>query len=219
MATGKTRWTYSFSNLGPKKQIGGTTFYKVNLGSETKWLSMEGVKMLEKARQAGTQFKTVRKATKFYTLTGTRKRLKELRMNIDANLNELIMSGLEGFEITGKKKGIITLLDNAGLTGLMEEFKGLLDIMTEDQLREFYADNKLLLQKFFENSDVLRAYGSGKDNDADIRAATKEVRNNGEKLRDKMLKILTRDMTLAEMKKVKDPKIATLLIGFAKKVR
>lgn len=216
MATGKTRWTYSFSNLGPKKQIGGTTFYKVNLGSETKWLSMEGVKMLEKARQAGTQFKTVRKATKFYTLTGTRKRLKELRMNIKANLDELIMGGLDGFEITGKKAGLITMLDRAGLTGLMKEFQGLLDIMTEEQLREFYTDNKLLLQKFFESSDIYKRF-NGKDEE--IISATKEVRANGEKLRDKMLKILTRDMTLESMQKVKDPKIAALLIGFAKKVR
>ena len=47
------RWTYSFSNLGPKKQISGTTFYKVAIGKETRWLSMEGVKMLAKAKEAG----------------------------------------------------------------------------------------------------------------------------------------------------------------------
>ena len=40
------RWTYSYSNLGPKKQISGTTFYKVSIGKEVRWLSMEGINML-----------------------------------------------------------------------------------------------------------------------------------------------------------------------------
>ena len=50
-----TRWTFDYSNLGPKKQISGTTFYKVSIGKETRWLSMEGIRMLQKAKEAGVK--------------------------------------------------------------------------------------------------------------------------------------------------------------------
>ena len=68
------RWTYSYSNVGPKKQISGTTFYKVAIGKETRWLSMEGIKMLQKAREAGVNQKAVLKQTAHFTSRGTAKR-------------------------------------------------------------------------------------------------------------------------------------------------
>ena len=39
------RWNFSYSPSN-RKTINGTTFYKVAIGSETKWLSMSGIKML-----------------------------------------------------------------------------------------------------------------------------------------------------------------------------
>ena len=76
----KARWTYSFSNLGPKKQISGTTFYRVAIGKEVRWLSMEGVKMLQKAREAGVSQKAVLHQTKYFTSRGTRARMSSPRM-------------------------------------------------------------------------------------------------------------------------------------------
>lgn len=210
----KTRWTYSFSNLGPKKQIAGTTFYKVNMGSETKWLSMEGIKMLEKARQAGVQFKTVRKAAKHFTLTGTRRRLKTMRMNLQANLDALLAQSLEGFAELGGLgtkggKGILSMLKIAGLDGLRSEFEGLLTLMNEDELRRFFKDNWLLLTQFFDPSELFRMFNATM---GELQSAVKQVQENGIKLRDKMLKMINERMTDEEIAGLKPGNVKNLLM-------
>jgi hypothetical protein len=72
------RWNFNYSP-SERKTINGTTFYKVAIGKETRWLSMSGIKMLNNARQAGVNQKTALKASSYYTGQGTRIRIGKMR--------------------------------------------------------------------------------------------------------------------------------------------
>ena len=128
------RWTYSYSNLGPKKQISGTTFYKVSIGKETRWLSMEGINMLAKAREAGVNQKAVLKQTAHFTSRGTAKRVKIMRQNIRAQLSSLM--NIE--DADRLKKGIRGMTARASNLALLEEMIATLNTMNEAELRYFW---------------------------------------------------------------------------------
>ena len=103
----KARWSYNFSNLGPKKQISGTTFYKVAIGKETRWLSMEGINMLAKAKEAGVSQKMVLKQVSNFTGRGTKVRVTRMRSNLMAYLRDLM-----GTEVMDRvRKGISKMTD------------------------------------------------------------------------------------------------------------
>ena len=183
----KARWTYSFSNLGPKKQISGTTFYKVAIGKETRWLSMEGINMLAKAREAGVSQKMVLKQVSNFTGRGTKVRVARMRGNIMANLRDLM--GTEDMDRV--KKGISKMTDLGGLESLSNEMEATLNLMNEAELRYFWKHNRNLMEKFFTDSDKLKGTPATASETSDwlIQA---NIRRNAQQILDKMTEILSR---------------------------
>ena len=183
----KARWSYSFSNLGPKKQISGTTFYKVAIGKETRWLSMEGVKMLAKAKEAGVSQKMVLKQVGNFTGRGTKVRVTRMRGNIMANLRDLM--GTEDMDRV--KKGISKMTDLGGLETLSNEMEATLNLMNEAELRYFWRHNRNLMEKFFTDSDKLKGTPATASETSDwlIQA---NIRRNAQQILNKMTEILSR---------------------------
>lgn len=181
------RWTYSYSNLGPKKQISGTTFYKVSIGKEVRWLSMEGIKMLAKAQEAGVNQKAVLKQTQHFTSRGTRLRVKRMRTNIMANLRDLM--GTEDMDRV--RKGISKMTELGRLDSLSDQMEATLNLMNEAELRYFWKHNRNLMEKFFTDSDKLKGTPAtaSETTDAKIQA---NIRANATKILDKMTEILAR---------------------------
>ena len=183
----KARWSYSFSNLGPKKQISGTTFYKVAIGKETRWLSMEGVKMLAKAKEAGVSQKMVLKQVGNFTGRGTKVRVTRMRGNIMANLRDLM--GTEDMDRV--RKGISKMTDLGGLETLSNEMEATLNLMNEAELRYFWKHNRNLMEKFFTDSDKLKGTPPTASETSDwlIQA---NIRRNAQQILNKMTEILSR---------------------------
>ena len=183
----KARWTYSFSNLGPKKQISGTTFYKVAIGKETRWISMEGIKMLAKAKEAGVSQKAVLKQVSNFTGRGTKVRVARMRGNIMANLRDLM--GTEDMDRV--KKGISKMTDLGGLESLSNEMEATLNLMNEAELRYFWKHNRNLMEKFFTDSDKLKGTPPTASETSDwlIQA---NIRRNAQQILNKMTEILSR---------------------------
>ena len=183
----KARWSYSFSNLGPKKQISETTFYKVAIGKETRWLSMEGIKMLAKAKEAGVTQKMVMKQVSNFTGRGTKVRVTRMRGNIMANLRDLM--GTEDMDRV--KKGIAKMTDLGGLESLSNEMEATLNLMNEAELRYFWKHNRNLMEKFFTDSDKLKGTPPTASETSDwlIQA---NIRVNAQKILNKMTEILSR---------------------------
>lgn len=185
-----TRWSYSFSNLGPKKRVGGTTFYKVQVGSQSKWLSMQGIKMLEKAHDQGVKFKDVMKATSFFTGKGTQNRMAIMRRNIRANWAEYTMGMELGDNPEKLAKGLKGMAERHVTDGdVFRDMDRLLQLMTEDELRTLARENKLLLSKYFADSEPLRGATATEE---EVMSLEKNVNQNARMLRDKMLEILSR---------------------------
>ena len=181
------RWTYSYSNLGPKKQISGTTFYKVAIGKETRWLSMEGIKMLQKAREAGVNQKAVLKQTANFTSRGTIKRVTRMRANIMANLRDLM--GTEDMDRV--RKGIAKMTELGRLDSLSDQMEATLHLMNEAELRYFWKHNRNLMEKFFTDSDKLKGTPATASETADARIQA-NIRANATKILDKMTEIIAR---------------------------
>ena len=183
----KARWTYSFSNLGTKKQISGTTFYKVAIGKETRWLSMEGINMLAKAKEAGVSQKMVLKQVGNFTGRGTKVRVARRRSNIMANLHDLM--GTEDMDRV--KKGISKMTDLGGLESLSNEMEATLNLMNEAELRYFWKHNRNLMEKFFTDSDKLKGTPATASETSDwlIQA---NIRRNAQQILNKMTEILSR---------------------------
>ena len=181
------RWTYSYSNLGPKKQISGTTFYKVAIGKDIRWLSMEGIKMLQKAREAGVNQKAVLKQTANFTSRGTIKRVTRMRANIMANLRDLM--GTEDMDRV--RKGIAKMTELGRLDSLSDQMEATLNLMNEAELRYFWKHNRNLMEKFFTDSDKLKGTPATASETADARIQA-NIRANATKILDKMTEIIAR---------------------------
>lgn len=189
------RWTYSYSNLGPKKQISGTTFYKVSIGKEVRWLSMEGIKMLGKAKEAGVSQKAVLKQTSHFTSRGTRARVARMRSNIMANLRDLM--GTEDMDRV--RKGISRMTELGGLGTLSDQMEATLNLMNEAELRYFWKHNRNLMEKFFTDSDKLKGTPATASETADA-AIQANIRANATKILDKMTEILARRGTALQIR-------------------
>ncbi len=189
------RWTFSYSNMGPKKQISGTTFYKVTIGKEARWLSMEGIKMLQKAKEAGVNQKAVLGQVKHFTSRGTRVRINRMRGNIMANLRDLM--GTEDMDRV--RKGISRMTDLGGLGTLSDQMEATLNMMNEAELRYFWKHNRNLMEKFFTDSDKLRGTPAtaAESEDARIQA---NIRKNAQQILDKMTEILARRGTALQIR-------------------
>ena len=189
------RWTYSYSNLGPKKQISGTTFYKVSIGKEVRWLSMEGIRMLQKAKEAGENQKAVLSQVKLFTSRGTRVRVNRMRGNIMANLKDLM--GIEDMDRV--RKGISRMTELGGLGSLSDQMEATLNMMNEAELRYFWKHNRNLMEKFFTDSDKLRGTPAtaAESEDARIQA---NIRKNAQQILDKMTEILARRGTALQIR-------------------
>ena len=189
------RWTFSYSNMGPKKQISGTTFYKVTIGKEARWLSMEGIKMLQKAKEAGVNQKAVLGQVKHFTSRGTRVRINRMRGNIMANLRDLM--GTE--DMDRGRKGISRMTDLGGLGTLSDQMEATLNMMNEAELRYFWKHNRNLMEKFFTDSDKLRGTPAtaAESEDARIQA---NIRKNAQQILDKMTEILARRGTALQIR-------------------
>lgn len=186
-----SRWTYSFSNLGPKKQISGMTFYRVKIGKDVKWVSMSGIKMLEEARRAGVKRATAMKALTKYTGQVTQRRVARMRENIRRNWSEYSQA-LELGELDGNKlsKGIKSMAEKGNVgAGIFRDLERLLKMMTEEELQTLVKENKALLQDFFEDSDVFTGATSSP---REIQTAEGNVSANAKRLRDRMLEIMAR---------------------------
>ena len=189
------RWTYSYSNLGPKKQISGTTFYKVSIGKETRWLSMEGINMLAKAREAGVNQKAVLKQTAHFTSRGTAKRVKIMRQNIRAQLSSLM--NIE--DMDRLKKGIRGMTARASNLALLEEMIATLNTMNEAELRYFWKHNRNLMEQFFEDSDKLKGTPATAA-EQDTAGVEKNIEKNARKILEKMLEIIARRGTASAIR-------------------
>ena len=189
------RWTYSFSNMGPKKQISGTTFYKVAIGKEVRWLSMEGIRMLQKAKEAGVSQKAVLHQTKHFTSRGPRARIKTMRANIMANIKELM--GVEDMDRV--RKGIMKMTELGRSEKLCDQMEHALSIMTEAELKYFWKHNRSLMEKFFENSDKLKGTPATAAEIDDV-LIQKNINENAEKILDKMIEIMSRRGTPDEIR-------------------
>ena len=181
------RWTYEFSNLGPKKQIAGTTYYKVSIGKDVRWMSMEGIKMLEKAKDAGVRKADVMRQTTHVTGQGTQRRLKRMRANIKAQLQGLME--LEDPERI--RKGIANMTKLSGLEGLYQEMVATLNNMTEAELRYFWKHNRALMERFFEDSDKLKGTPATAA-EQDVAGVEANIEKNARQILDKMLDIISR---------------------------
>ena len=189
------RWTYSYSNLGPKKQISGTTFYKVSIGKETRWLSMEGINMLAKAKEAGVNQKAVLKQTAHFTSRGTAKRVKIMRQNIRAQLSSLM--NIE--DMDRLKKGIRGMTARASNLALLEEMIATLNTMNEAELRYFWKHNRNLMEQFFEDSDKLKGTPATAA-EQDTASVEKNIEKNARKILEKMLEIIARRGTASAIR-------------------
>ena len=189
------RWTYSYSNLGPKKQISGTTFYKVAIGKETRWLSMEGINMLAKAREAGVNQKAVLKQTAHFTSRGTAKRVKIMRQNIQAQLSSLM--NIE--DMDRARKGVRGMTVLAGNLGLLQEMIATLNTMTEAELRYFWKHNRNLMEQFFEDSDKLKGTPATAA-EQDTAGVEKNIEKNARKILEKMVEIIARRGTASAIR-------------------
>lgn len=189
------RWTYSYSNLGPKKQISGTTFYKVSIGKETRWLSMEGINMLAKAKEAGVNQKAVLKQTAHFTSRGTAKRVKIMRQNIRAQLSSLM--NIE--DADRLKKGIRGMTARASNLALLEEMIATLNTMNEAELRYFWKHNRNLMEQFFEDSDKLKGTPATAA-EQDTAGVEKNIEKNARKILEKMLEIIARRGTASAIR-------------------
>ena len=189
------RWTYSYSNLGPKKQISGTTFYKVAIGKEVRWLSMEGINMLAKAREAGVNQKAVLKQTAHFTSRGTTKRVKIMRQNIQAQLSSLM--NIEDMDRV--RKGVRGMTVLAGNLGLLQEMIATLNTMTEAELRYFWKHNRNLMEQFFEDSDKLKGTPATAA-EQDTAGVEKNIEKNARKILEKMLEIIARRGTASAIR-------------------
>jgi len=188
------RWTYSYSNLGPKKQISGTTFYKVAIGKEVRWLSMEGIKMLQKAKEAGVNQKAVLKQTSNFTSRGTVKRVKRMRQNIQQQLQSLM-----NIEDVGRlNKGITEMTKLSGVMSLYREMVATLSVMTEAELRYFWRHNRNLMERFFEDSDKLKGTPATAA-EQDVAGVEKNIETNARQILDKLTEILARRGTSADV--------------------
>ena len=189
------RWTFSYSNMGPKKQISGTTFYKVTIGKEARWLSMEGIRMLQKAKEAGVNQKAVLGQVKHFTSRGTRVRVNRMRGNIMANLKDLM--GIEDMDRV--RKGISRMTELGGLSSLSDQMEATLNMMNEAELRYFWKHNRNLMEKFFTDSDKLRGTPAtaAESEDARIQA---NIRKNAQQILDKMTEILARRGTALQIR-------------------
>ena len=189
------RWTYSYSNLGPKKQISGTTFYKVSIGKETRWLSMEGINMLAKAKEAGVNQKAVLKQTAHFTSRGTAKRVRIMRQNIRAQLSSLM--NIE--DADRLKKGIRGMTARASNLALLEEMIATLNTMNEAELRYFWKHNRNLMEQFFEDSDKLKGTPATAA-EQDTAGVEKNIEKNARKILEKMLEIIARRGTASAIR-------------------
>ena len=131
------RWNFKYSP-SERKTINGTTFYKVSIGKESRWLSMSGIKMLNNAREAGVNQKTALKATKYYTGQGTRVRLGKMRRRIAGDLAELMQFSPEDFQRL--RLGIANMTNLSGNMKLYNEMVKTLQLMTEEELQQFYRE-------------------------------------------------------------------------------
>ena len=182
-----TRWTFDYSNLGPKKQISGTTFYKVSVGKETRWLSMEGIRMLQKAKEAGVNQKAVLGQVKHFTARGTATRLNRIRLNISQQLASLM--NIEDMDRV--RKGIANMTKLTGNQRLLSEMTATLQTMNEAELRYFWRHNRNLLEEFFTDSDKLKGTPATAA-EQDTALVEKNIERNARKLQDKMLEIISR---------------------------
>ena len=187
-----TRWNFSYSP-SERKTISGVTYYKVAIGKETRWLSMSGIKMLHNAKQAGVTQKTALKGASYYTGQGTKIRLGKMRRNIASNLAELLYINENDFEKL--RKGINNMTKNMSNTPgnavLMAKMTELLKLMTEDELKEFYEQNKMLLERFFTDSDKVKGTPATAT-EAQVAAVDKNIAKNAQKIIGKMERILAR---------------------------
>lgn len=181
------RWQYSFSNLGPKKQISGTTFYKVTIGKEVRWLSMEGINMLRKAKEAGVNQKAVLKQTSNFTSRGTAKRVKRMRANIRAQFESLMNTE----DMDRVRKGIRAMTVRSGNLDLLVEMTATLNKMNEAELRYFWRHNRDLMERYFTDSDKLKGTPATADEDQTA-AIEKNIQRNARQILDKMVDILSR---------------------------
>ena len=186
------RWNFSYSPSN-RKTINGTTFYKVAIGSETKWLSMSGIKMLHNARQAGVNQKTALKATKYYTGQGTRIRMGKMRRRIAGDLAELMQFNPEDFQRL--RLGIANMTNLSGNMKLYNEMVKTLQLMTEEELQQFYRENQMLLNKFFTDSDKMRGTPATAS-ETDVKGTERNIARNAEKLLGKMREILARRLLM-----------------------
>lgn len=188
-----TRWNFSYSP-SERKTINATTFYKVTIGSETKWLSMSGIKMLHNARQAGVNQKTALKATRYYTGQGTKIRIGKMRRRIAGELADLMQFTPEEFE--GLRKGLRTMSKHSGNAKLYAEMEEMLSIMTEEELQQFYRENQMLLNRFFTDSDKLKGTPATAS-ETDVQATERNIARNAEKILGKMRNIVSRRLLRA----------------------
>lgn len=182
------RWNFKYSP-SERKTINATTFYKVTIGKETKWLSMSGIKMLNNAREAGVNQKTALKAAKYYTGQGTRVRIAKMRRRIAADLAELMELDPKKFE--GLRKGLGTMANLSGNYKIYQEMQELLSLMTEDELQQFYRENQMLLAKYFTDSDKLKGTPATAA-ETDVKGTERNIARNAEKLLGKIREILAR---------------------------
>lgn len=183
-----TRWNFSYSP-SERKTVNATTFYKVTIGSKTKWLSMEGIRMLNNARQAGVSQKTALKASSYYTGQGTKIRLGKMRRRIAGELADLMQFSPEDFE--GLRKGLKTMTNYSGNVRIYKEMEDLLSIMTEEELQQFYRENQMLLNRFFTDSDKMKGTPATAS-ETDIKGTEGNIARNAEKILGKMREILAR---------------------------
>ena len=188
------RWTYSYSNLGPKKQISGTTFYKVSIGKEVRWLSMEGIKMLSKAQEAGVPQKAVLKQTSHFTTRGTRVRVRKIRENIQQQLASLM--NIE--DLDRVRKGLLNMTKLSSNQELLKQMFTILDEMTEAELRYFWKHNRGLLEEFFTDSDKLKGTPATAA-EQDTAGVEKNSEKNARKILEKLIGIVSRRGTVAEV--------------------
>ena len=187
------RWTYSFSNLGPKKQIAGTTYYKVTIGKDVRWLSMEGIRMVQKAKEAGVTKSLVMQQTSHFTGRGTQVRVKRMRQNIRSQLSALMDLGdpFVVYDDERIKKGIANMTKLTGLEGLYQEMVTTLNNMTESELRYFWTHNRGLMERFFTDSDKLKGTPATAA-EQDVSGVERNIEKNARQILDKMLEIISR---------------------------
>ena len=184
----KARWNFSYSP-SERKTINGTTFYRVAIGSESKWLSMSGIRMLQNAREAGVNQKTALKATRYYTGQGTRIRLGKMRRRIAGELADLMQFSPESFERL--RLGIANMTNLSGSEKLYREMVQTLSLMTEEELQQFSRENQMMLNRFFTDSDKMRGTPATAS-ETDVKSTENNIAKNARKLLGKMQDILSR---------------------------